>query len=467
VAGDRGVPPDVPQHRQGFGQGVGSAAFAALFAVGAVVKPTAGTLSDYVPRRTLTVSSLLLGAASLSAVVLAREPLFAVVAVVAFAAGLMSFPPVMQSYLMDSFPADSAGGDLGAMRTVYIGLGALGPTYVGTVATLADYRLAFWGLVAALLVCAGLVAATTCRVGSSARRSTASTPVTSSRAPPASLSPSLARQPWASAMSRTMARPRPVPVSLVVPRSKTSPPRWRSGTPGPSSATKNPSSVAPTVTVTAGSSSAAVATADPCSTELWKTFSRRLSLLVRVGADHAVADVDAERGRLGRDVLPGPLDDGRQRHVAHLGVLEAGAGQSQRPIDDVVHPVEGAADALEVRRVALRLGQVEVALGDAQRVPEVVADGVGDPLEALVLPVEFGALALQFGDVPEHHEAPGRVFADETRLHRQPPRLPARDDPHRVAALRFERASDGPGTTAWNVSPAEKSTPSSRRAAAL
>jgi len=73
-----------------------------------------------------------------------------------------------------------------------------------------------------------------------------------------------------------------------------------------------------------------------------------------------------------------------------------------------------------------------------------VADGVGDPLEALVLPVEFGALALQFGDVPEHHEAPGRVFADETRLHRQPPRLPARDDPHRVAALRFERASDGP-----------------------
>jgi predicted MFS family arabinose efflux permease len=146
---------------KGFGQGVGSAAFAALFAVGAVVKPTAGTLSDYVPRRTLTVSSLLLGAASLSAVVLAREPLFAVVAVVAFAAGLMSFPPVMQSYLMDSFPADSAGGDLGAMRTVYIGLGALGPTYVGTVATLADYRLAFWGLVAALLVCAGLVAATT------------------------------------------------------------------------------------------------------------------------------------------------------------------------------------------------------------------------------------------------------------------------------------------------------------------
>jgi len=68
---------------------------------------------------------------------------------------------VMQSYLMDAFPDDSAGGDLGAMRTVYIGLGALGPTYVGTVATAADYRVAFWGLVVALLASAGLVAATT------------------------------------------------------------------------------------------------------------------------------------------------------------------------------------------------------------------------------------------------------------------------------------------------------------------
>lgn len=144
-----------------FSPAIAQAAFAVLFGVGVVVKPTAGALGDRVPRRLITVSSLLLGAVSLSVVVVADSPLVAIAAVVAFAAGLMSFPPVMQSYLMDAFPTESAGGDLGAMRTVYIGLGALGPTFVGTVATVADYQVAFTGLVAALVVCAGIVAAKT------------------------------------------------------------------------------------------------------------------------------------------------------------------------------------------------------------------------------------------------------------------------------------------------------------------
>jgi MFS family permease len=140
---------------------VSQAAFGVLFGVGALVKPTAGALSDRVSRRRLTVTSLLVGAAALALVLLAQSPLVAVLGVVVFAAGLMAFPPVMQSYLMDAFPDDSAGGDLGAMRSVYIGLGAVGPTYVGAVAAAADYRVAFWGLAAALVACAGIVAAVT------------------------------------------------------------------------------------------------------------------------------------------------------------------------------------------------------------------------------------------------------------------------------------------------------------------
>ena len=138
---------------------VGQVAFAALFGVGAVVKPTAGVLADRVSRRALSVGSLLLAAASLTVVVFAQSPLAATAAVVVFAAGLMTYPPVMQAHLMDAFPSDSAGGDLGAMRTIYIGLGALGPTYVGTTATYVDYRTAFLGLVAALLVCAAIITA--------------------------------------------------------------------------------------------------------------------------------------------------------------------------------------------------------------------------------------------------------------------------------------------------------------------
>ena len=140
---------------------VANAAFAALFVVGAVVKPIAGGLGDRVPKPLLAVASVALGAVSLSVVVLANTPLVATVAVVLFAAGLMAYPPVMQAYLMDTFPAASAAGDLGAMRSVYIGLGALGPTYVGVVADLFSYDVAFAGLVGTLLFSGGLIFWTT------------------------------------------------------------------------------------------------------------------------------------------------------------------------------------------------------------------------------------------------------------------------------------------------------------------
>ena len=142
---------------KGFGAGVAAFAFAVLFGVGAVVKPLAGYLGDRIPRTVLAPASLLLGAIALTGVVAAETPVLAVGAVVVFAAGLMSFPPVMQAYLMDTFPDESAGGDLGAMRTVYIGLGSLGPTFVGTTATAFDYRTAFLGLVTCLGASAVLI----------------------------------------------------------------------------------------------------------------------------------------------------------------------------------------------------------------------------------------------------------------------------------------------------------------------
>ncbi|MFC7167217.1 MFS transporter [Halospeciosus flavus] len=142
---------------KGFDPLVAKVAFALLFAVGAVAKPGAGYVASRLPRKWLIPSALVLGALSLAGVVLASSPLPALVAVGCFAVGLMAYPPMMQSFLMDTFPDDSAGGDLGAMRSVYIGLGALGPTYVGAVASTATYALAFTGLVGCLLVSATLL----------------------------------------------------------------------------------------------------------------------------------------------------------------------------------------------------------------------------------------------------------------------------------------------------------------------
>jgi MFS family permease len=153
-----GFLPTYLQVGKAFSPGVANAGFGALFVVGVVVKNLAGSLSDRVPRSTVAPAALALAALGLVAVVLSSTPVAVTAGVVAFAAGLMAFPPVMQAYLMDAFPDDSAGGDLGATRTVYIGLGALGPTYVGGVASVVSYDAAFAGLVGCLAVSASLVA---------------------------------------------------------------------------------------------------------------------------------------------------------------------------------------------------------------------------------------------------------------------------------------------------------------------
>jgi predicted MFS family arabinose efflux permease len=153
-----GFLPTYFQVGKGFSAGVANAGFAALFVVGMVVKTLAGGLSDYVPRDRLAPAALAVAAVGLGAVVLSESAVAATAGVVTFAAGLMAFPPVMQAHLMDVFPAESAGGDLGATRTVYIGLGAVGPAYVGGVADLASYDMAFAGVVACLLASAGVAA---------------------------------------------------------------------------------------------------------------------------------------------------------------------------------------------------------------------------------------------------------------------------------------------------------------------
>ncbi|MFB6133391.1 MAG: MFS transporter [Halanaeroarchaeum sp.] len=156
-----GFLPTYLQVGKSFTPAVANVAFGALFVVGTVVKPVAGGLGDRLPKGLLAVTFVTLAALALGGVVLATTPLMATISVAVFAAGLMAYPPVMQAYLMDTFPDDSAAGDLGAMRTVYIGIGALGPTYVGIVADVLSYDVAFAGLVGALVFSATLILVTT------------------------------------------------------------------------------------------------------------------------------------------------------------------------------------------------------------------------------------------------------------------------------------------------------------------
>jgi MFS family permease len=133
-----------------------SGSFALLFVVGILVKPLAGGLSDHFPPLQVSAGVLLLGAAGMTIVVGSSLSLLLALGVILFAAGVMAFPPVMQAYLMNVFPTKSMGGDLGGARTIYIGIGSLGPTYVGAVADIIGFEYAFISLIGCLLI-SGLV----------------------------------------------------------------------------------------------------------------------------------------------------------------------------------------------------------------------------------------------------------------------------------------------------------------------
>ena len=156
--GTVGFLPTFLQASKGLSPSLASAGFAGLFLVGAVVKPLSGGLGDRVARGPVAAGCLAFGALTLAVLIAVGSTVAIGAATLLFAVGLMGFPPVMQSYLMDVFPDSSMGADLGFMRTVYIGVGALGPTYVGFVAERAGYATAFAGLAALLVVAAVVIA---------------------------------------------------------------------------------------------------------------------------------------------------------------------------------------------------------------------------------------------------------------------------------------------------------------------
>lgn len=143
----KGLPPELA-----------TASFGALFVVGMLAKPTSGVVGDAVGRVRVAAASLLVGALALAVVLLSGWTPLVLVAVLVFAVGLMAYPPVMQAALMDAFPDASMGGDLGGMRTVYIGLGSLGPTAVGAIADVAGFVPAFAALVGCLFVSSAVIA---------------------------------------------------------------------------------------------------------------------------------------------------------------------------------------------------------------------------------------------------------------------------------------------------------------------
>ncbi|MFB6300249.1 MAG: MFS transporter [Halobacteriales archaeon] len=147
-----GFLPTFLQIEKGFSTTLASASFALVFVVGSLMGPPAGRLSDIWPRLRVVLGALGVGIAGLIGLLVGASPAIVIGSIIALAAGLASLFPVMGAYFMDLFPDRSVGGDFGAAKTVYTGLGSIGPTYVGVVAAQQDYTIAFVGLLGLLVL---------------------------------------------------------------------------------------------------------------------------------------------------------------------------------------------------------------------------------------------------------------------------------------------------------------------------
>ena len=144
--------PTFLQVEKGFSPTVASAVFTGLFVVGALSRPVTGRLGDRYGHLRVSVLTTVAGAIGLSALLVSETLPVVGASTALFGAGIAGFWPTTLTMISRTFPDESMGGDFGASRMVYVGVGSLGPAYIGYVAGRMSYAAAFFGLVVCLLV---------------------------------------------------------------------------------------------------------------------------------------------------------------------------------------------------------------------------------------------------------------------------------------------------------------------------
>lgn len=149
--------PTFLQAERGFGSSAASAAFAAVFVLGAVGNAVAGNLGDRVGYPGVGAGSIVVAVAGLAVLVAVPTTAGAAVGVLLFGVGVSSFWPVMDAFVLGRLPDDNVAGDFGALNTANLLVGSLGPVYVGVVAEHASFATAYAGFFLPLLAAAGVL----------------------------------------------------------------------------------------------------------------------------------------------------------------------------------------------------------------------------------------------------------------------------------------------------------------------
>ena len=146
------------QAEKGTSVAVASGGFALFWGIGILVKPVAGWLGDRLNHLAVSVATLTLSGVGVAGLVFAESVPVVLATILLVAVGLLSTTPLVYTYI-SNVSSEATGGNIGTVRAVLFGVGALGPLYVGYVASAVGYTPAFASLSAVLFLSALLVVA--------------------------------------------------------------------------------------------------------------------------------------------------------------------------------------------------------------------------------------------------------------------------------------------------------------------
>ncbi|MFB6300186.1 MAG: MFS transporter [Halobacteriales archaeon] len=124
--------------------------YSSIFAV-SLIQPFAGGVSDRIGHLPVMAGTLGVAGVALGTLIAVPPVLVVVAAVPMIGIGYHGCRPARDAYLVEAIPESVAGGTLGLVRTLMMGMGATAPALVGFLSDIAGFQLAFGVLLAALL----------------------------------------------------------------------------------------------------------------------------------------------------------------------------------------------------------------------------------------------------------------------------------------------------------------------------
>jgi predicted MFS family arabinose efflux permease len=144
--------PTLLQVEFGYTSSVSNLAFASIYLIGLLFSPLFGYLGDRFGNYRMGLIGSVQGALGIGLLVSVPTTVGIATGTITFAFGMLIFWPVMTAELINELSAETAGGDYGALRSIFFGVGSLGPLWIGTIAAQASYAQAYLTLAGGFLL---------------------------------------------------------------------------------------------------------------------------------------------------------------------------------------------------------------------------------------------------------------------------------------------------------------------------